>query len=166
MTIRAGLCTILNGRGWEHYSIFPPIPRKDGSSGCALPSATRDRCPCSSWNLSSAHTPVSYIAAESVDRPLSLRGYRIGRCVSHYHIPLGRFSMVDISTVGVVSVPKSLRWKHLAESFPKTYRPVLATSWLSSYRAWKTAAGVCDTHHGIRCSLLLVIVFVGTSLHR
>lgn len=166
MTIRAGLCTILNGRGWEHYSIFLLIPRKDGSSGCALPSATRDRCPCSSWNLSSGRTPVSYIAAESVDRPLSLREYRIGRCVLRYHIPLGRFSMVDISTAGVVSVPKSRLWKHLAESFRKTYRPVLATSWLSSYRAWKTTAGVCDTHHVVRRSLLLVIVFVGTSSRR
>ena len=37
-----------------------------------------------------------------------------------YHTPLGRFSMVDIPTVGKVPVPKtSRRWKHLAESVPK-----------------------------------------------
>ena len=57
-----------------------------------------------------------------------------------YHTPLRRFSMLDISTVGIVSVPKKCRrWEHLAESFPKTYRSVLAPSWLSSNRAWETA---------------------------
>ena len=36
---------------------------------------------------------------------------------------LGRLSVVDVSTVGMVSVPKKTRrWKYLAESFPKTYR--------------------------------------------
>ena len=32
---------------------------------------------------------------------------------------------------------KGQRWKHLAESFPKTHRSVLAPSWLSSSRVWK-----------------------------
>ena len=41
------------------------------------------------------------------------------------------------------------RWKHLAETTPKTYHSVLAPSWLSSNRAWKTARGVCDIH---RCT--------------
>ena len=62
-----------------------------------------------------------------------------------YHTPLGRFSMVDISTIGVVSVPKrGRRWKRLAESFPKTCGLVSAPSWLSSNRAWNTASGWYD----------------------
>ena len=59
------------------------------------------------------------------------------------------FSMVDISTVGVVSVPKKLG--DLAESFPKAYRSVLALlapSWLWGNRAWKIAPGSCDVHLG------------------
>ena len=38
--------------------------------------------------------------------------YRIGR-FTHYHTPQGRFSMVNISRVGVVSVPK---WSTLETS--------------------------------------------------
>ena len=34
--------------------------------------------------------------------------------------------------------------KHLAESFPKTHRSVLAPSWLPSIRAWETATEVRD----------------------
>ena len=57
--------------------------------------------------------------------------------------------MVGISTVGIVAVQKGRRWKHLAESFPKTYRSVLAPSWLPSNRAWKTAWGGCGIHRRI-----------------
>ena len=41
---------------------------------------------------------------------------------------------------------KDRPWKYLAKSFPKTCRLILATSWLSSNRAWKTTPGVCDIH--------------------
>ena len=37
------------------------------------------------------------------------------------HTPPDTFSILDISTVGTVLVPKSLALEHLAESFPKTY---------------------------------------------
>ena len=47
-----------NGRGWQSSFIFPPDRRKVGSSGCAPPSATRDRCLCSSSNLFSGPAPV------------------------------------------------------------------------------------------------------------
>ena len=66
------------------------------------------------------------------------------------------FSMVDISTVGVVSVPKKLG--DLAESFPKAYRSVLALlapSWLSSNRAWKIAQGGCDILYTPSCTTVL-----------
>ena len=60
---------------------------------------------------------------------------------------LGRFSMLDISSVGIMSVPKKVGvGKHLAESFPKTYYSVMAPSWLSSNRVRKTAPRVCDVH--------------------
>ena len=62
------------------------------------------------------------------------------------------FSEVDISTVWNSATPcqKGPRWKHLAESFLKTYRSVLAPSRLWSNRAWNTAAGGCDLHRRIR----------------
>ena len=75
---------------------------------------------------------------------------RIRWCLCVYHTLLGRFSTLDISTGAIVSVPKRSRSKHLAESFPKTCRSVLAPSWLSGNRAWKNAPGVCDTHRLIR----------------
>ena len=46
-----------------------------------------------------------------------------------------------------VGAKKGQRWKHLAESFPKTKRSVLAPSWLSSKRARKTARGGCGINH-------------------
>ena len=49
-----------------------------------------------------------------------------------------------------VGVEKGRHWKHLAESFPKAYRSVLASSWLSSNRAWKTLPGGCDVHRRLR----------------
>ena len=56
---------------------------------------------------------------------------------------------VDMSTVGIASVPKRSALEYIDESFPKTYRSVLAPFWLSSNRAWKTAPGVCDIHHRV-----------------
>ena len=53
--------------------------------------------------------------------------------------------MLDISHGrNSVGAKKTRRWKHLAKSFPKTYGSVLAPSWLSSNRAWKTAPGGGD----------------------
>ena len=68
-----------------------------------------------------------------------------------HHTALGRSSMLDISSVGVVPAPrKNGRWQHLADIFAKAYRSVLALppSWLSSNRAWKATPGdtVCDVH--------------------
>ena len=37
---------------------------------------------------------------------LFISNYRVRRCVSHYYTPLGRFSMLDISPAGKVSMPK------------------------------------------------------------
>ena len=69
----------------------------------------------------------------------------------HYgvdHTSLGRFSMLDISTAGIVSVPKSRRCKRFVESFFRRrvvrYVTLVAPSWLSSNRAWKTASRGCD----------------------
>ena len=56
-----------------------------------------------------------------------------------YHTPLGRFAVVDISTVGKCRCQKGRRWKHLSESFPKTYCSVSAPSRLSSNRPRKAA---------------------------
>ena len=67
-----------------------------------------------------------------------------------YHTPLGRFSMVDISTVlivgivgivGIVPVPKTSALERCRRELLKTYRSVLAPSWLSSNRAWKKLRG-------------------------
>ena len=62
-----------------------------------------------------------------------------------YHTTLGRFSMVDMSTaVGTTSVPKQVG---AGDMSPRAFlrhthhRSVLAPSWLSSNRAWKTARG-------------------------
>ena len=50
-------------------------------------------------------TTVSSVPARPL--PSTYTRYRtVGRCISHYHIPLGQFFMVDISTVATVSVPK------------------------------------------------------------
>ena len=63
---------------------------------------------------------------------------------SDYHTPLGRFSMVDISRAGIVSVPnkvgvgKTFR-RELSEdgSIVRYWHPL----WLSRNRARKTAPG-------------------------
>ena len=56
---------------------------------------------------------------------------------------------------------KDRRWKHLAKSFPRAYRSVLALtpSWLSSDRPWKTAPGGCNIHRCIRST----VGFIGKS---
>ena len=59
--------------------------------------------------------------------------------ISHYDTPLCRLSMVDISTAVVaiviidysVSAKKAVVGNILPSVFPKTYRSVLAPSWLS-----------------------------------
>ena len=54
---------------------------------------------------------------------------------------------LNISTCGYQNVP---RWKHPAERCPKTSRSVLAPSWLSSNRPWKTAPrGVSCMYHTV-----------------
>ena len=66
-----------------------------------------------------------------------------------YHTPLlhrffhGRCLHSSWNCVGAY---KSWGTKHLVKRFPKTYRSVLAPSWLSSNRAWKSAPGGCDIH--------------------
>ena len=57
----------------------------------------------------------------------------------------GRYLHGSWKSVGIIRYHKGRRCKHLPESFPKTGRSVLAHSWLPSNRAWKTAAGACDT---------------------
>ena len=56
--------------------------------------------------------------------------------------------MVGISAVGVVLVPKKVGLeKHLARrELPEdvSFGMILAPSWLSRNRVWKTAPGVCD----------------------
>ena len=89
------------------------------------------------------------------------RGFRFSAALCHYRI---QYTMVYITPRWadfLCSIPpqseqcrcqKGGRWKHLAESFPKKYRSVLALapSWLSGNRAWETAPGVSYTHRCIR----------------
>ena len=51
-----------------------------------------------------------------------------------YHTPLSLFSMLDISTAGVVSVPKKgRRWTHLATGPVAAARAAVATgAWVKS----------------------------------
>ena len=80
---------------------------------------------------------------------------KIRPCISHQP-PLGRIfhgrylhssswnSWNSWNSAGVQQVGVG---QHLAESFPKTHPSVWPPSWLSSSRAWKTAApGGCDIH--------------------
>ena len=62
-----------------------------------------------------------------------------------YRTPLGRFSLVDISTVGMVPVPKRSAFGNVSpRAFRRRdFRNWYALSWLSSDRAWKHAPGVC-----------------------
>ena len=79
--------------------------------------------------------------------------------------------MLDFSTVGIESVPKRSAFQHLAESFPKTYRSVLALapSWSSSNRAWKNAPGGCAIHNRtpsytvVACGILASSVCISVS---
>ena len=71
-------------------------------------------------------------------------------CISHTRG--ADFSVLDISTAGIVSGAKNLGvWKHLLESFPETSRR-WAPSCLSSNRAWKTIPGGCGVlvHRRVR----------------
>ena len=75
------------------------------------------------------------------------RKYTVYDGWSVHHPPLGRFSMVDISTVGIVSVPKrSSLETAITESFGETYRSVLTPPWLLSNRVWKTTPAGRDIH--------------------
>ena len=72
--------------------------------------------------------------------PEYMRAYRIGRCISQ---PLGPIFPWSISPL-LEQCPclKGRRWNHLAEIFRKTYRSVLAPSWLSSGREKLPQRGV------------------------
>ena len=61
--------------------------------------------------------------------------YRILWCILHTPGPI--FHARYLHSRKSVGVKTRRRLKHLAEGFPKTYRSVLAPSWLSSNRAWK-----------------------------
>ena len=87
---------------------------------------------------------------------------------------MGRFSMPDISTVGIVPVPKKLAFGIIAESFAKTCHSVLVPSCRAidlgeppqggvvytvvngihtpSNRPWRTAPGGCGIHRRKRYS--------------
>ena len=57
-------------------------------------------------NLCSTDRTMVDVIARAEGLNGHIGGYRIRRCMPHYHTPLPRCSMVDISTVGIVSVPK------------------------------------------------------------
>ena len=62
-----------------------------------------------------------------------------------YHTPLGPIFLCSISPhLEYCRCQRGRRWKILAESFLKTHRSVLASSWLPSNRNRKTAPGGCD----------------------
>ena len=63
---------------------------------------------------------------------------------SVHHTPLGRFSMVDISMVGIVSVPKRIGVGNVS---PRAFRRRVVRYW---NRAWKTAPRGCDTPRRVR----------------
>ena len=64
---------------------------------------------------------------------------------------MARYSMLDTYTVGIVSAPKGRRRKHLTyESFPKTYRSVLATLLVVEKSSLENAPEGCDRHRRIR----------------
>ena len=69
--------------------------------------------------------------------------------------PLGRSSMVDVSSVGIVPPVhhKGRRWKHLAESFPKMYRSVLALlapSWVVEQSSVENRPRAYTVYHPVR----------------
>ena len=66
-----------------------------------------------------------------------------------YHTPLGRFSMLGISTVEIVPVPKSSALetprRELSKDVSFRIGTLLVVEQLGL--AWKTVAGVCDIHN-------------------
>ena len=92
--------------------------------------------------------------------------YLIRRCIYTWYIEL---FMVNISTGGTaLPVPeKSRRWKHFAESFPKTCRSVLAPSLVVEQSSLEKNAQVgCVIRHGRivppGCDKLLTMVEVSS----
>ena len=91
----------------------------------------------------------------------------------YHHTPLGRFSMVDISTaVGIVppvpkkkrtALEKSRREKAFRTRIYRSVLALLAPSWLSSSRAWKTAPGVCNIRRPMQCTVRRLGVSAGIS---
>ena len=72
--------------------------------------------------------------------------YRVPHAAA-YHTPLVPISVLDISTVGMMSVPKR---SALQASRRELFEDVSFGIDISGNRAWKTAAGVCDIHRRIR----------------
>ena len=75
--------------------------------------------------------------------------YRKGRCMCITLTPLGPvFHGRYLHSWNSAGAEKGLRWNYFAESFPKTYRSVLALapSWLTSNRALKSALRGCGIH--------------------
>ena len=101
-----------------------------------------------SCSCSKSCSTRSFCCCPRICRPL-VGGCGIRRCVPHTPGTIFHARYLDSWTK--VGGKKSRRRNHLAESFPKAYLvSVLAPSWLSSNRAWKTAPGGCDKHRGIR----------------
>ena len=79
---------------------------------------------------------ISYVFAHMLYEPLATRlfclldTYRIGGCICISHSPGRIFHARYLHS-----------WKYLAAIFPKPCHSVLAPSWLSSNRTWKTARG-------------------------
>ena len=94
--------------------------------------------------------PTKHRSVETHIHPLLrlIRTVYDGRGV--YHPACAEFSWSISPQLKQYRCPKRRRWKHLADSCPKTYRSMLAPSWLSSNRAWKTAPGVCDIYRRLR----------------
>ena len=88
-----------------------------------------------------------FLISHSYERPGIWRvsvDYRIRQCNTIYP-PLGHFSLLDISTVGIVSVPKG---SALESSRPElTEDPSFD---IGTNRAWKTAPSEYDIHRPIR----------------
>ena len=69
--------------------------------------------------------------------------YQVRPCISQ---PLGRFSVPHGSSVGAKKKIRGRRWTHSRRELRKTCRSVVAPSWLSSNRAWKSAPWGCGIH--------------------
>ena len=70
--------------------------------------------------------------------------------VGVYHTPLGRFSMLDISTTGVLPVPENVG---VGNVLPRAFRRRSVRHWHSLGRAFelgKSPHGVCDINRPIQ----------------